>query len=53
MAINYWLIKSEPSDYSFEDLKGEDDSNTTTVGNSSSSWSFFRFIVSCYFVILP
>ena len=26
MAINYWLIKSEPSDYSFEDLKGEDDS---------------------------
>ena len=26
MAINYWLIKSEPSDYSFEDLKGEDGS---------------------------
>ncbi len=26
MAINYWLMKSEPSDYSFEDLKGEDGS---------------------------
>ena len=26
MGIKYWLMKSEPSDYSFEDLKGEEDS---------------------------
>ena len=26
MGIKYWLMKSEPSDYSFEDLKGEEGS---------------------------
>ena len=33
-AIKYWLMKSEPSDYSFEDLKGEE--------NQTAEWDGVR-----------
>ena len=35
-AIKYWLMKSEPSDYSFEDLKGEE--------NQTAEWDGVRKI---------
>ena len=32
MTTNYWLMKSEPSDYSFDDLKSEVDSSAEWDG---------------------